>query len=88
MILLCSVVLQTASVVRLYYYYNYYEGHSKSYLPDHLTITLAFCFWHSIIDYIKYKTAAEFQLAQYLVTGHVTLLFDVDFQVTLTFKQM
>jgi len=85
MIFHCSVVLQTASVVRLYYYYNYYEGHSKSYLPDHLTITLAFCFWHSIIDYI---TAAKFQLAQYLVTGHVTLLFDVDFQVTLTFKQI
>ena len=32
-----------------------YEGHSKSYLPDHLTITLAFCFWHSIIDYLVHK---------------------------------
>ena len=46
-----------------------YEGHSKSYLPDHLTITLAFCFWYSIIDYIKYITAAEYQLAQDLVTS-------------------
>ena len=30
-----------------YYTAPSYEGHSKSYLPDHLTITLAFCFWHS-----------------------------------------
>jgi len=52
-----------------------YEGHSKSHLPDYLTITLAFCFWHSIIEYIKYITAAEYQLAQYLATGHVTLFF-------------
>jgi len=23
----------------------YYEGHSESYLSNHLTVMLAFCFW-------------------------------------------
>jgi len=43
-----------------------YEGHSKSYLPDHLTI---------MFGLLLYITAAEYQLAQYLVTGHLTLFF-------------
>ena len=61
----CKTLRQT--VVR-------YKGHSKSYLPDHLTIMLAFSFWQSIIDYTKYITATEYQLARYLVTCHMTLV--------------
>ena len=49
------------------------EGHSASYLPDCLTIPSAFCFWHCIINSIKYITVAEYQLSQYLVTGYMTL---------------
>ena len=44
-----------------YISHTLYEGHPKSYLPEHHTIMLASCFWHRIIDRIKYITAADDQ---------------------------
>ena len=54
--------------------FSLYEGHSESYLPDHLIMTLAFCFWQCIIDQMKYITAAEYQLAQCFVACYVMLV--------------